>query len=182
MNFTTPRMFASNNAPVLPLATHPGYSFTVSERDGVRRFTWDNDVSTGHSLNLLISDKIFFELAEGGMYTLDARRLKLPTPLIQNVLTFDKPWNNEAVTFGMCSDVYDIAVKTQDQMDWEVDIKGRDGQVSGTILSSTNPDAEMSMFVELGMLCRRHSSAVGGVNVMLSGELPYVYFERGSYS
>ena len=171
-NYTRPS-FRANNALLTPLQMHPGWSMTVTERGGIRRFHYDNAISTGHSLSLLVTDKIFFEIAHAGGYTLEARRLKHPQPTMNSVLGFTKPWNQEDAVIGYASDVYDMKILTLDQMDWEVVINAKDGNQRAGFATITGGDVKISEYIELGFITRSKT---------FRGEMPYVSWTRENYT
>jgi hypothetical protein len=168
----TPLKQNTTGSFVTPLAVHQGWVLTISESNGYTRAVYDNKVLTGHSLSFLTSDTIFMEMGVGATNDLDARRLKLPTATLENIVGFTKPWDTDPGVAGMASPDFDIAVHTKDQLEWQATINMRDGYGRGTFLAESVSQNRHIFYAELGFI---------GRSLSFRGDNPYVTRTRGAY-
>lgn len=157
----------------VPLACHQGWNFVTSMGGGVVRFVYDNKVDTGSGLSMMLSDTIFLEFGHAGLATLDARRLKLPSPTIESAIGFTKPWNTEPGVVGIQSNEFDISFLTKDQLDWQVSFKGVNANARSSWYTTSNSNPHLHFMYEVGFITR---------TLTFTGDMPYVTRTRGPYS
>jgi len=147
----------SSTPTATPLAAHSGFTFTVASDDYTERCALDPNSGTQPSVNLLFGDRTLVEMGGGSTTeSLDARRLKLPGPLIEDTLHVTKPWNNEVLQFDRAHGSFDFHVGTDNMLDWKVKIAGKNSSATATVMSSITPGAP-SLIIETGIIARSRS-------------------------
>lgn len=149
-----------------PLLANSGFTVTVCSDDFQERTILDNVLGDFQRV-LLFGDRTLVDLGDTGSTatTVDARRLKLPTPTIEDTCRVTLPWNGEVVQFDRANETYDFALSTEDLLSWKSKMWGKNSSSSKEVWATLVP-ADLAVYVEYGIIARsRH----------FNGRFPYAH-------
>ena len=148
-----------------PLSANSGFTFTVCSDDFTERVILDNTLDDAQRV-LLFGDRTLVDLGDDGSTNLsvDARRLKLPTPTIEDSCRVTLPWNNEVIQFDRANDQYDFGICTADLLTYKTKIFGKNSSSSKEVWSMLSTDS-VKVYVEYGIIAR---------TIHFNGRFPYV--------
>jgi hypothetical protein len=148
-----------------PLFAHPGFAATVCHDDYNGRIVLDTKLDGGERI-LLFGDRTLVDLVSTSSTALvEARRLRLPNPTIEDSLQVTLPWNpTEVMQFDRAHDTYDFAISSKDLQTWRVRVYAKNSNTTEDVWSTLVSEAP-AIFVEYGMISRR---------LKFNGRMPYV--------
>jgi hypothetical protein len=148
-----------------PLYAHPGFSATVCHDDYNGRIVLDTKLDGGERI-MLFGDRTLVDLVSTASTALvEARRLRLPNPTIEDSLAVTLPWNpTEVMQFDRAHGTYDFAISSKDLQTWKARVYAKNSTTTEDVWSTLSPDAP-AVYIEYGMISRR---------LKFNGRMPYV--------